>query len=157
MDKKDIIIILLAIAIILLLAMGAYHHSNENKELYHTVNISSTFSIDVPVSSNLSKDQISENMYIVNDSQNDIIIMSFDMDNASSMDLIEDGYKYYIQEESYKFKADDILNISNHTVWHDKGDNSYIAFFAPNNTKDNIMIVCHDNETMAHMIKTARY
>ena len=157
MDKKDITIIILALAVIALLGLGAYQYMSQEVDLYHTVNITSTFSLDVPVSDNLNKTQISENMYIVNDSENDIQIISFNMKDASKLDLIEDGYQYLTREESYKFGAEEIIDISNHKVWHDKADNSYIAFFAPNNTDDNIMVVCHDNETMARIISSARY
>ena len=96
-------------------------------------------------------------MYIVNDSQNDIQIISFNMKNASKMDLIEDGYQYLKREESYKFAAEELITISNHTVWHNKDDGSYIAFFSPNSTEDNVMLVTHDNITMARILSSARY
>ncbi|ADC46653.1 hypothetical protein mru_0802 [Methanobrevibacter ruminantium M1] len=159
MDRKDIIIIILVLIIISLLALGLHNHqvTDQGTDLYRTVKVSPSFSLDVPLSSNLTRENVSENMYIVNDYQNDIQIISFNMKNASKMDLIEDGYQYLKREESYKFGAEEIIKISNHTVWHNKDDGSYIAFFSPNNTEDNIMLVTHDNITMARILSSARY
>lgn len=156
MDKKDIIIIFLIIIIIALLALGTYHPASENKILYHTVNITDTFSMDVPVSDNVSKTQVSEHMHIVNDSQNNITITSFNMGNTSTMELIQDGYQYLTTEESYKLGAEQIT-LANHTVWYDRKENNYIAFISPEETNDNVIIVCKDNVTMARMISTVKY
>ena len=156
MDKKDIIIIFLIIIIIALIALGTYHPTSENKILYHTVNITDTFSMDVPVSDNVSKTQVSEHMHIVNDSQNDILITSFNMGNTSTMELIQDGYQYLTTEESYKLGAEQIT-LANHTVWYDRKENNYIAFISPEETNDNVIIVCKDNETMARMISSVKY
>ena len=73
------------------------------------------------------------------------------MGNESTIDLIEDGSQYLYTQESYKLGAEQI-NLSNHTVWFNSKDNNYIAFFSPENTSDNVIIVCKDNETMARMI-----
>ena len=156
MDRKDVIIIILTLIIIVLLAFGAYNTAIEEKTLYHTVNITDTFSLDVPVSENVSKTQVSPNMHIVNDSQNGIEITSLNLGNESTMDLIEDGSQYLYSQESYKIGAEQ-TNISNHTVWHNSKDNNYIAFFSPEETNDNIIIVCKNNETMAHMISSVKY
>ena len=155
-DKKDIIIIILTLIIIALLSMFAYDYMQEEKVLYHTVNITDTFSLDVPVSENVTKTQVSEHMHIVNDSQNNITITSFNMGNESALDLIEDGSQYLYTQESYKIGAEQIT-LSNHTVWHNEKDNNYIAFFSPEETNDNIIIVCKDNETMANMISSVKY
>ena len=74
MDKKDIIIIILSLIIIALLSIGAYNQVREEQIIYHTVNITDTFSLDVPISDNVTKTQVSEHMHIVNDSQNGIEI-----------------------------------------------------------------------------------
>ena len=95
-------------------------------------------------------------MHIVNDSQNGIEITSFNMGNESTMDLIGDGSQYLYTQESYKLGTEQI-NLSNHTVWYNRKDNNYIAFFSPENTSDNVIIVCKDNETMARMISTVKY
>ena len=107
MDRKDIIIIILSLIIIALLAIGAYNQAREDQIIYHTVNITDTFSL------------------------------------------------VYTQE-SYKLGAEQIT-LSNHTVWYNRKDKNYIAFFSPENTNDNVIIVCKDNETMARMISTVRY
>ena len=156
MDKKDIIIIILSLIIVALLAMHAFNYTEENPILYHTVNITDTFSLDVPVSENVTKTQVSEHMHIVNDSENDIIITSFNLGNASAMELIEDGPQYLATQESYKLGAEQIT-LSNHTVWHNAKDNDYIAFFSPEESNDNIIIVCKDNETMARMLSSVKY
>ena len=156
MDKKDVIIIILTLIIIALLAMGTYHHAEEKKILYHTVNITDTFSLDVPVSSNVTKTQESPNMHIVNDSQNNITIISFNLGNESALDLLEDGSQYLYTQEAYKIGAEQI-NISNHTVWYNSKDNNYIAFFSPEETNDNVIIVCKDNLTMSRMIESVKY
>ena len=156
MDKKDIIIIILSLIIIALLAIGAYNQAREEQIIYHTVNITDTFSLDVPISDNVTKTQISPHMHIVNDSQNGIEITSFNMGNESTMDLIGDGSQYLYTQESYKLGAEQI-NLSDHTVWYNRKDNNYIAFFSPENTSDNVIIVCKDNETMARMISTVKY
>ena len=155
-NKKDIIIIILLLIIIALVSMMAYDHMQESQMIYHTVNITDTFSLDVPISNNVTKTQVSEHMHIVNDSQNDIIITSFNMGNESALDMIEDGSQYLYKQESYKIGAEQ-TNISNHTVWHNSKDNNYIAFFSPEETNDNIIIVCKNNETMAHMISSVKY
>lgn len=156
MDRKDIIIIILSLIIIALLAIGAYNQARENQIIYHTVNITDTFSLDVPISGNVTKTQVSPNMHIVNDSQNNIEITSFNIGNESTIDMIEDGSQYLYTQESYKLGAEQI-NLSNHTVWYNRKDNNYIAFFSPENTNDNVIIVCKDNETMARMISTVKY
>ena len=68
MDRKDIIIIILSLIIIALLAIGAYNQAREDQIIYHTVNITDTFSLDVPISDNVTKTQVSPHMHIVNDS-----------------------------------------------------------------------------------------
>lgn len=156
MDRKDIIIIILTLIIIALLAIGAYNQAREDQILYHTVNITDTFSLDVPISDNVTKTQVSPHMHIVNDSQNNIEITSFNMGNESTMDLIGDGSQYLYTQEAYKLGAEQI-SLSNYTVWYNSKDNNYIAFFSPENTNDNVIIVCKDNETMARMISTVRY
>ena len=156
MDRKDIIIIILSLIIIAFLAIGAYNQAREEQIIYHTVNITDTFSLDVPISDNVTKTQVSEHMHIVNDSQNGIEITSFNMGNESTMDLIGDGSQYLYTQEAYKLGAEQI-SLSNHTVWYNSKDSNYIAFFSPENTNDNVIIVCKDNETMARMISTVRY
>lgn len=136
--------------------MGAYEHMREDQILYHTVNITDTFSLDVPLSDNVTKTQLSEHMHVVNDSQNNIEITSLNLGNESTLDLIEDGSQYLYTQESYKLGAEQIT-LSNHTVWYDRKENNYIAFFSPENTNDNVIIVCKDNETMARMISTVKY
>ncbi len=156
MDRKDIIIIILSLIIIALLAIGAYNQAREDQIIYHTVNITDTFSLDVPISDNVTKTQVSPHMHIVNDSQNGIEITSFNMGNESTFDLIEDGSQYIYTQESYKLGAEQIT-LSNHTVWYNRKDNNYIAFFFSEKTNDNVIIVCKANETMARMISTVRY
>ena len=156
MDRKDIIIIILSLIIIALLAIGAYNQLREEQIIYHTVNITDTFSLDVPLSDNVTKTQVSEHMHIVNDSQNGIEITSLNMGNESTIDLIEDGSQYLYAQESYKWGAEQI-SLSNHTVWYNRKDNKSIAFFSPESTSDNVIIVCKDNETMARMISTVKY
>ena len=153
MDKKDIIIIILTLIIITLIAVN---YMPENQILYKTVNITDTFSLDVPISDDVTKTQVSEHMHIVNDSQNNITITSFNMGNTSTMELLEDGPQYLLTQESYKIGAEQIT-LSNHTVWHNVKDNNYIAFFSPEETNDNIIIVCKNNETMARMISSVKY
>ena len=136
--------------------MMAYDHMQESQMLYHTVNITDTFSLDVPISDNVTKTQVSEHMHIVNDSQNGIEITSLNLGNESAMDLIEDGSQYLYTQESYKLGAEQIT-LSNHTVWHDRKENNYIAFFSNETTNDNVIIVCKDNETMSRMISTVSY
>ena len=156
MDRKDIIIIILSLIIIALLAIGAYNQAREDQIIYHTVNITDTFSLDVPISDNVTKTQVSPHMHIVNDSQNGIEITSFNMGNESTFDLIEDGSQYLYTQESYKLGAEQIT-LSNHTVWYNRKDSNYIAFFSPEKTNDNVIIVCKDNETMARMISSVKY
>ena len=78
------------------------------------------------------------------------------MGNESTLDLIEDGSQYIYKQESYKIGAQQI-NLSNHTVWYNKKDNNYIAFFSPEETNDNVIIVCKDKDTMARMISSVNY
>ena len=155
-DKKGIIIIMLTLIIIALISVIAYDHIEESQMLYHRVNITDTFSLEVPVSSNVTKMQLSEHMHIVRDSQNNITITSFNMGNESVLDLIEDGSQYIYTQEAYKIGAEQV-NMSNHTVWHNSKENIYIAFFSPEETNDNIIIVCRDKETMARMIGSVKY
>ena len=156
MDRKDIIILILSLIIIAFLAIGAYNQAREDQIIYHTVNITDTFSLDVPISDNVTKTQVSEHMHIVNDSQNGIEITSLNLGNESAMDLIEDGSQYLYTQESYKLGAEQIT-LSNHTVWYDRKENIYIAFFSNETTNDNVIIVCKDNETMSRMISTVSY
>lgn len=156
MDRKDIIILILSLIIIAFLAIGAYNQAREEQIIYHTVNITDTFSLDVPISDNVTKTQVSPHMHIVNDSQNGIEITSFNMGNESTFDLIEDGSQYLYTQESYKLGAEQIT-LSNHTVWYDRKENIYIAFFSNETTNDNVIIVCKDNETMSRMISTVSY
>lgn len=156
MDRKDIIILILSLIIIAFLAIGAYNQAREDQIIYYTVNITDTFSLDVPISDNVTKTQVSEHMHIVNDSQNGIEITSLNLGNESAMDLIEDGSQYLYTQESYKLGAEQIT-LSNHTVWHDRKENNYIAFFSNETTNDNVIIVCKDNETMSRMISTVSY
>ena len=97
MDNKDIIIIILTIII---MALIAGNYMPENQILYKTVNITDTFALDVPISDDVTKTQVSEHMHIVNDSQNNITITSFNMGNTSTMELLEDGPQYLLTQES---------------------------------------------------------
>lgn len=153
MDRKDVIIIILSLIIV---ALIAFNYVEDKQVLYQTVNITDTFSLDVPLSDNVTKKQISEHMHIVNDSQNNIEITSLNLGNESTMDLIGDGSQYLYKQESYKLGAEQIT-LSNHTVWYNRKDNNYIAFFSNETTNDNVIIVCKDNETMARMISTVSY
>ena len=156
MDKKDIIIIILSLIIIAFLAVNFIDFTEENQILYHTVNITDSFSLDVPVSDNVTKTQVSPHMHVVNDSKSNIEITSFNMGNESALDLIEDGSQYIYKQEAYKIGAEQI-NISNHTVWHNRNDGNYIAFFSNDTTNDNVIIVTKDNLTMERLIGTVRY
>lgn len=156
MDKKDIIIIILSLIIIAFLAVNFIDFTEENQILYHTVNITDSFSLDVPVSDNVTKTQVSPHMHVVNDSKNNIEITSFNMGNESALDLIEDGSQYIYKQEAYKIGAEQI-NISNHTVWYNRNDGNYIAFFSNDTTNDNVIIVTKDNLTMERLIGTVRY
>ena len=51
----------------------------------------------------------------------------------------------------------EILGEAHHTVWHNRNDGNYIAFFSNDTTNDNVIIVTKDNLTMERLIGTVRY
>jgi len=152
MDKKDIIIILLSLIIIALLANN---YMEDNTILYQTVNLTSTFSIDVPYSQNVTNTQLDEHLHLINDTQNDIQIYCFNTGGTSITDLLTEGTSFVTTREMYKLGAEQIT-LSNHTVYYNRKDNNYMAFFS-NEHNDNVMIITHDNETMARMIESVNY
>ncbi len=152
MDKKDIIIILLSLIIIALLANN---YMEDNTILYQTVNLTSTFSIDVPYSQSVTNTQLDEHLHLINDTQNDIQIYCFNTGGTSITDLLTEGTGFVTTREMYKLGAEQIT-LSNHTVYYNRKDNNYMAFFS-NEHNDNVMIITHDNETMARMISSIHY
>lgn len=152
MDKKDIIIILLSLIIIALLANN---YMEDNTILYQTVNLTSTFSIDVPYSQSVTNTQLDEHLHLINDTQNDIQIYCFNTGGTSITDLLTEGTGFVTTREMYKLGAEQIT-LSNYTVYYNRKDNNYMAFFS-NEHNDNVMIITHDNETMARMIESVNY
>ena len=152
MDKKDIIIILLSLIIIALLANN---YMEDNTILYQTVNLTSTFSIDVPYSQSVTNTQLDEHLHLINDTQNDIQIYCFNTGGTSITDLLTEGTSFVTTREMYKLGAEQIT-LSNYTVYYNRKDNNYMAFFS-NEHNDNVMIITHDNETMARMIESVNY
>lgn len=152
MDRKDIIIILLSIIIIALLLNN---YMEDNTILYQTVNLTSTFSIDVPYSQSVTNTQLDEHLHLINDTQNDIQIYCFNTGGTSVTDLLTEGTSFVTTREMYKLGAEQIT-LSNYTVYYNRKDNNYMAFFS-NEHNDNVMIITHDNETMARMIESVNY
>lgn len=152
MDRKDIIIILLSLIIIALLANN---YMEDNTILYQTVNLTSTFSIDVPYSQSVTNTQLDEHLHLINDTQNDIQIYCFNTGGTSITGLLTEGTGFVTTREMYKLGAEQIT-LSNYTVYYNRKDNNYMAFFS-NEHNDNVMIITHDNETMARMIESVNY
>ena len=152
MDRKDIIIMLLLLTIVALLA-GNY--MEDHTVLYQTVNLTSTFSLDVPYSQNVTNTLIDDHLHLINDTQNDILIYCFNTGGTSVSDLLLEGSQYVAIRESYRLGAEQIT-LSNHTVYHNQKDSYYMATFSNDETNDNVVIISHDNETMARMIASVR-
>ena len=121
----------------------------EDEILYQPVNVTDTFQVELPISENVTRETIDNHTVII--SCRNITISSFNTAGTGLDDLLIDGTEFAAKREAYKIGAEQIL-ISNHTVWHNAKDNYYMAYFSSNESHDNVMIVCNDNETMAHII-----
>lgn len=74
---------------------------------------------------------------------NDIIIYFFNRGATSLGVFLIEWTNFLTTRESYKLKAKEI-SLSNHTVWFNRKDNHYIAFFSNEETNDNLIIVSHE-------------
>ena len=74
MDTKKIIIIALTIILVALIALGTYLYISNQGPEYQNVHITDTFSLDIPVSDNITNKTISNRINVINDTKNDVII-----------------------------------------------------------------------------------
>ena len=156
MDTKKIIIIALTIILVSIIAIGAYFYTSDTGLEYQTINLTSTCSIDIPVSDNITNKTYADNIMILNDTQNDVLIASYNSADGSLSSLITDATQLAALRDSYKINSEQ-LTIANETVWFNEATGYYMAFLGNDTTHDNILIVTKDNETLEHMIKSVKY
>ena len=152
MDTKKIIIIALTIILVALIALGTYLYISNQGPEYQNVHITDTFSLDIPVSDNITNKTIS-NRNVINDTKNNVIITSFNSAGTSLDEMLTDGTQLAATRDAFKVGSEQIT-IANQTVWHNEGTGYYMVYYTSEQTHDNVVIACKNNDTMAHMISS---
>lgn len=157
MDNKNIKILLIVIILIVALAIGSYLYLNfyNNEIEYKNINVTSTFSLDFPVSDNLTNKTISNRINIINDTKNEVQIISFNSDGTSLDELFTDGTQFAAMRDSYKIGSEKIT-LANQTVWYNEDTGYYMVYYTSEETHDNVVITSKNNETLSHMISTVK-
>ena len=153
MDTKKISIIALTIILVALIALGTYLYISNQGPEYQNVHITDTFSLDIPVSDNITNKTISNRINVINDTKNDVIITSFNSAGTSLDEMLTDGTQLAATRDAFKVGSEQIT-IANQTVWHNEGTGYYMVYYTSEQTHDNVVIACKNNDTMAHMISS---
>ncbi len=157
MDTKKIIIIVIAVIIVLTVAFGIYYYFNFSKPeiKYENINVTSTFSLDIPISDNITNKTISNRINIINDTKDEVTITSFNSDGTSFDELLTDGPQFAALRDSYKIGSEQI-QLANQTVWYNENTGYYMVYYSLEETHDNVIIVSKNNDTLAHMMSTVK-
>ena len=153
MDTKKIIIITLTVILVALIALGTYLYLSNQGPEYQNIQITNTFSLDIPVSDNISNKTISNRINVLNDTKNDVVITSFNSAGTSFDELLTDGTQLAVTRDSFKVGSEQIT-MGNQTVWYNEDTGYYMTYYTSNQTHDNVVIACKNNDTMAHMISS---
>ena len=156
MDKEKTGILFIGIIIIVaMVLLLAYHYSGPMiLQKYEGVNVTSTFSADIPTPNNITNQTI-DNITIMNDTENNLTIASYNCEGKSFDDLVTEGSKFLAIKNSYKDGAEKI-KLANQTVWYNLNTGYYMVYYTSEDTHDNVFIVSKNNETLSHMINTVK-
>lgn len=154
MDKKKTGILFIGIIIIVAMVLLLAYHYNGPMILqkYEGVNVTSTFSADIPTPNNITNQTI-DNITIMNDTENNLTIASYNCEEKSFDDLVTEGSKFLAIKNSYKDGAEKI-KLANQTVWHNKKTGTYMVYYSLEESHDHVIIVSNNNNTLAHIIST---
>lgn len=153
MDKNKIIIIAVTAIIVVAVAIGTYFYISNQEPAYQTVNVTDTFSLDIPVSDNLTNKTLSNKIHVLNDTKNDVIVISFNSAGTSFDELLTDGTQFAVMRDAYKVGSEQI-SLANQTCWHNEDTGYYMTYYTSEATHDNVVLATKNNDTLAHMIST---
>ena len=155
MDKKSVIIIAITIILVAIIAAGTYFYLSNQGPQYQNINLTSTCSLDIPVSDNISNKTFSNNITVLNDTEHDVAIVSYNSAGDSLSNMLTDGSQLAALRDSYKTGSEQ-MTIANQTVWYNENTGYYMAYFS-NETHDNFCIVTKDKEILEHMIQSVEF
>ena len=152
METKKVILILITVIIIVAIVLGACLYLNLfNQEIeYKNVNVTSTFSVDIPISDNITNETISNAINVINDTKYDVVITSFNTADPSFEELITDGTEFASLKDSYIIGSKQI-KLANQTVWYNLNTGYYMVYYTSEDTHDNVFIVSKNNEIIYHI------
>lgn len=145
-------LLLVALVIVVVLSCSFFLLNFDETVHYSRVELSSTSSIEMPVSDQVSNTTINGGIHVINDTKHDLTLMFFNSEQGNQVAAVE---LEYIRND---FMAHSVQEtIGNETVWHNEENGTYMAFIGNYVTHDNILIICKDPEILEHMISSARY
>ena len=145
-------LLLVALVIVVVLSCSFFLLNFDDSIHYTRVGLTSTSSIEMPVSDETTNTVINGGIHVINDTKHDLTLMYFNSGQGNQVAAVE---LEYIRNE---FIANSVQEtIGNQTVWHNEENGTYMAFIGNYVTHDNILIICKDPEILEHMIASARY
>lgn len=149
-DLRRILLVLLVVAVVL--SCSFFLLNFDDSVHYNRVGLTSTSSIEMPVTDESTNTVVNGGIHLINDTKNDLILMYFNSEEGNQVAAVE---LEYIRNE---FAANSVQEtLGNQTVWHNEENDTYMAFIGNYITHDNILIICKDPEILEHMIASARY
>lgn len=150
MDLRRILLVLLVVAVVLCCSLFLLNF--DDSVHYNRVGLTSTCSIEMPVTEESTNTVINGGIHLINDTKNDLTLMYFNSEEGNQVAAVE---LEYIRND---FTANSVQEtIGNQTVWHNEENDTYMAFIGNYITHDNILIICKDPEILEHMILSAQY
>ncbi|MBQ2962507.1 hypothetical protein [Methanobrevibacter sp.] len=150
MDLRRVLLVLLVIVVVLATSFFLLGYDETIK--YERVDLTSTSSIEMPISDQSTNTVINNGINLINDTQHDLTVMYFNSEQGNQVAAVE---LEYIRNDFVANSVQDTLG--NQTVWHNEENGTYMAFIGNHITHDNILIICKDPEMLEHMIASARY
>lgn len=150
MDLRRLLLVLLVVVVVL--ATSFFLLGYDETVHYNRVALTSTSSIEMPISDQSTNAVIKNGIFLINDTQHDLTVMYFNSQQGNQVAAVE---LEYIRNDFVENSVQETLG--NQTVWHNEENDTYMAFIGNHITHDNILIICKDPEMLEHMIASARY
>ncbi len=150
MDLRHVLLVLIVVAVVL--SCSFFLLNFDDSVHYNRVGLTSTSSIELPVSDESTNTVVNGGIHLINDTKHDLIVMYFNSEEGNQVAAVE---LEYIRNDFAENSVQETLG--NQTVWHNEENDTYMAFIGNYVTHDNILIICKDPEILEHMIASARY
>lgn len=140
------------LVIVVVLASSFFLLNFDDSIHYNRIGLTSTSSIEVPVSDESTTAVVHGGIHLINDTKNDLVLMYFNSGEGNQVAAVE---LEYIRNDFVAHSVEE--TIGNQTVWHNQENDTYMAFIGNYVTHDNILIICKNPEILEHMMASAQY